>query len=77
MTAQLIQNNNGKTTGVFISIRDWKQLKKKYKELETLEDSEPTKEQFLNNLKQAVKEVNLIKQGKLKGRPARELFDEL
>ncbi|MEP7170748.1 MAG: hypothetical protein ABI855_15375 [Bacteroidota bacterium] len=35
------------------------------------------KAQFLEELKEAVDEVNLIKAGKLKGRPARKLIDEL
>lgn len=40
-------------------------------------DDEPTKEEILDGIRQAVKEVNLIKQGKLKGRPVQELLDEL
>jgi hypothetical protein len=35
------------------------------------------KAEVLEGLKQAVDEVNLIKQGKLKGIPAKELLDEL
>jgi hypothetical protein len=41
------------------------------------EDTEPNKEQILQGIKQAVKEMNLIKAGKLKARDARELIDEL
>ena len=37
----------------------------------------PYKRKVLNNLKQAVKEMHLIKQGKLKGIPAKELFNDL
>jgi hypothetical protein len=40
-------------------------------------DDEPTKEEILDGIKQAVKEVNLIKQGKLKGRPIQDVLDEL
>ncbi len=40
-------------------------------------DDEPTKEEILDGIRQAVKEVNLIKQGKMKGRPVQELLDEL
>jgi len=40
-------------------------------------DDEPTKEEILEGIKQAVKELNLIKEGKLKGRPVQELLDEL
>lgn len=40
-------------------------------------ESEPTKTEILEGLKQAINEVNLIKAGKLKGRSAQELLDEL
>jgi len=39
--------------------------------------NEFTKQEILDGIKQAVKEVNLIKKGKLKARPAKELLDEL
>jgi hypothetical protein len=41
------------------------------------EDTEPNKEQILQGIKQAVKEMNLIKAGKLKARNAEDLFHEL
>jgi len=41
------------------------------------EDKEPAKEQILKSIKQAVKEINLVKAGKLKARDARELINEL
>lgn len=41
------------------------------------EDDEPTREQFIEEIKQAVREVNLIKKGKMKSRPVKELLDEL
>jgi hypothetical protein len=37
----------------------------------------PAKAQFLEELKEAVENLNLIKQGKLKGRLAEELLDEI
>ncbi len=40
-------------------------------------ETEPSKAQILRGIKEAVNEVNLIKTGKLKGRSAEELFDEL
>lgn len=40
-------------------------------------DVDPTQEQLVEEMKQAVSEVNLIKQGKAKGRPLQELLDEL
>ncbi len=41
------------------------------------DDAEPSKEEILEGLKQAVKEVNLIRAGKLKGINARDLLNEL
>lgn len=41
------------------------------------EYEEPTKEQLIAEMKQAVREVNLMKQGKLKSRSLDELLDEL
>lgn len=41
------------------------------------EQPEPSKKQILQELKQAVIELNMIEQGKLKARPAKELLDEL
>lgn len=35
------------------------------------------KEAIIKNIKAAVKELNLIKEGKLKGIPAKDLLDEL
>jgi hypothetical protein len=37
----------------------------------------PTKAQILKELKEAVENLKLVEQGKLKARPARELLDEL
>jgi len=36
-----------------------------------------TREEIMNNLKQAAKELKLVRDGKLEGRPARELLNEL
>jgi hypothetical protein len=77
MRLQVIQDNRGKATGVFIPMSDWKELKKQHKGLEMLEYEEPTKEQILQELKEAVIELGLIEQGKLKARPANELLNEL
>ena len=77
MKLQVIQDEKGKTTGVYIPISKWKELKKQYRDLEYLEDEEPSKEQVLRELKEAVNELRLIEQGKLKARPAKEFLDEL
>jgi len=79
MRLQLIQDSKGKATGVFIPISDWNKLKKQNKNLEMLEAEyeEPSKMQLLQELKEAVTELKLIEQGKLKARPAKELLNEL
>ena len=77
MKLQIIQDSKGKATGVYIPINEWEELKKKYKDLRALEYEEPTKEQVLQELREAVNELKLVEQGKLKTRPAKELLDEL
>ena len=79
MNLQYISDNSGKTTGVFIPIQEWEGLKEKYKGLEEEEEElgEQSKEEILSGLKQAVKEMNQVKQGKLKARDAKDLLNEL
>lgn len=77
MRLQIIQDSEGKATGVYIPINEWKKLKKQYRDLEALEYEEPAKEQILQELKEAVQELKLVEQGKLKARPAKELLNEL
>lgn len=77
MRLQVIQDGRGKTTGVYIPINEWKELKKQYKDLEILEYEEPTKEQLLEELKEAVTQLALIEKGKLKSRAAKALLNEL
>ncbi len=40
-------------------------------------EENPSKEKVVKGIKQAVKEVNLVKAGKLKARDARDLINEL
>ncbi len=40
-------------------------------------DKDSSKEEILQGIKQAVKELNLIKAGKLKAKPIKNLLDEL
>ena len=46
------------------------------KKVKSVED-EPTKEEILDGIRQAVKEVNLIKHGKMKGTSLKEFLNEL
>ena len=41
------------------------------------DEEEPSKQQILHDLDQAIEEVNLIKAGKLKAIAAKEILDEL
>jgi heme oxygenase len=77
MNLQVVNNSKGKAAGIFIPIRDWNKLKKRYKGLEEFELEEPSKNQILEELKEAFIELKLIEQGKLKARPVDELLDEL
>ena len=77
MNLQYISDNKGKTTGVFIPIQEWEGLKSQFKGLEEVELAEQSKEEILQGLQQAVEEMNLVKQGKLKARDAKELLNEL
>ena len=77
MNLQYISDNRGKTTGVFIPIQEWEGLKSKFKGLEEVELAEQSKEEVLQGLQKAVEEMNLVKQGKLKARDAKELLNEL
>jgi hypothetical protein len=77
MNLQYISDNRGKTTGVYIPIQEWEGLKSKFKGLEEVELEEQSKNEILQGLQQAVEEMNLIKQGKLKARNAKDLLNEL
>ena len=77
MKLQVIEDTKGKATGVFIPINDWNKLKKRYKGLEGLEYEEPSKEEILLELKEAVVELGLIEKNKLKASPAGHLLNEL
>lgn len=77
MRLQVIQDGKGNPTGVFIPMSEWKLLKKQHSDLAVLEYEEPTKQQLLQELKEAVIELQLIEKGKIKSRPAKALLDEL
>ena len=77
MSLQIIQDGEGNATGVFIPIKEWKEIKKQHKDLAILEKEEASKSLILQELKEAVEELNLIEKGKLKARPIKHLLDEL
>ena len=77
MNLQVIHDSKGNPTGVFIPMQDWKQLKKRYTELEQYEVEEPTKEQLISELKEAILELKAIEQGSKQARPLANLLNEL
>ena len=50
---------------------------KKIEEIKEISEPEPTKQEILEGIREAMQEVKLIKAGKAKGIPARELLKEL
>ena len=77
MSLQIIRGGNGKPTGVFIPMSDWEIMKDEYQNLQAWEEPEPTKEDILAGIKEAVEEVKLIKAGKMKAKSLKELLNEL
>lgn len=77
MNLQIIHDSKGNPTGVFIPMQDWKQLKKQYRDLEQYELEEPTKEQLLFELKEAILELKAVEQGARQARPLSDLLNEL
>jgi hypothetical protein len=76
MRIQYISDSKGKTSGVYIPIQEWNRLKRKYTILNRLE-SENEDLKILNDLRDAVNDINLINQGKLKAKTFNEFLDEL
>jgi hypothetical protein len=77
MKLQYISDNKGKKTGVFIPIDDWKLIQQHLSGVVELDYQEPTKTKILEGLKNALNEVKLHQEGKIKLKPARELLHEL
>jgi hypothetical protein len=77
MGLQIIKGGNGEPTGVFIPINDWEAMKNEYQNLQAWEEPEPTKSEILAGIKDALEEVKLIKDGKLKAKSLKELLNEL
>ncbi len=73
MNLQYITDGRGHKNAVQLPMQDWEQIQKDLEELERLRN----KKLFLSELAEAVEEMNLVKQGKLKSRDAKELLNEL
>jgi hypothetical protein len=77
MKIQVIQDDKGRTTGIYIPINQWRELKKKYKGLQNIEQEEPAGTRLISELTEAVHELVKIAQKKKKARPADQLLNEL
>ncbi|MFH1319028.1 MAG: hypothetical protein ABII90_00025 [Bacteroidota bacterium] len=76
MNLQYISDNNGIPKAVIVPIKEWEHIRKVYLHFQK-EEKTAAKQQFLNELREAVENLNLVKQGKLKAKPLKELLDEL
>jgi phytoene/squalene synthetase len=77
MNLQIIHDSKVNPTGVFIPMQDWKRLKKRYAELAEYEVEEPTKEQLVAELKEAIQELQAVERGEKQARPLADLLNEL
>lgn len=71
MRPQIIQDQNGKTTGVFITIEDWENIKRKYPNIEKADEDLPQWQKEIID----VRLLDLKNPQKLK--PIEHLFDVL
>ena len=77
MSLQYILDSKGEKTGVFIPIKEWERLKKTFKELKKEPVTDTSNEEITEDLKEALDQVKLHQEGKVKLKSARELLDEL
>lgn len=84
MNLQVINSENGKPMGVFIPIKEWESIKSEYhilengnKEKEIKKNKKSKKNKTLEGFRQAVKELQLVLDGKLEARNARDVLKEL
>ncbi|MBI4647983.1 MAG: hypothetical protein HY738_15705 [Bacteroidia bacterium] len=75
MNLQYISDNRGDTKAVIIPINEWKSIAQKLNIFET--HNEPTKEQILSGIQDAIHEMKLIRAGKKKQKTLKEFLDGL
>jgi len=73
MDLQYIIDGRGHKSGVQLPIQDWEKIQKDLEELERLRN----KKLFLSELAEAVEEMKLIREGKVKARNAEDFLNEL
>lgn len=77
MSLQYILDNEGKKTGVFVPIKEWKRLEEKFNELKEEEIIDLRREEIAESLKEALDQVQEHRKGKVQLKSARTLLDEL
>ncbi|MCF8373118.1 MAG: YxlC family protein [Bacteroidales bacterium] len=78
MNLQYIADKNGNTISVVVPISLWERIRNKYQRMdEEFDFEEPSKEEIKRNIRQGLKELKLIKEGKLQTRPAKEFLNEV
>jgi hypothetical protein len=78
MNLQYISDKNGNPISIVIPIDKWEIIKQKYKGIETSFDiEEPSKEEIKHNIRQGLRELKLIEEGKVRSRSAKEFLNEL
>ena len=64
MTVQYLTDTKGKKTGVLLGIKDWEKIQKRL-----------NSEQFYEDFSASLREIKLHKEGKIKLKGAKELFE--
>lgn len=80
MNVQYISNQKGQRTAVIVPIQEWNKIKKQLDlpANTTKEDNTAiSKDELLADIKEALREVKLSKEGKIKLKSAWDLLDEL
>jgi PHD/YefM family antitoxin component YafN of YafNO toxin-antitoxin module len=73
MDLQYITDNQGRKSGVLLSLSDWNKIQKDLEDLKVLKD----KKAFFAGLKEAFSEIKLIKDGKKEPNSFDDLLNEL
>ena len=76
---QYITDKKGRKSAIILPLKQWKKLQKKFNIPDLEEEDEPvfTKAEVLANLKEAVEEVKLYRQGKIQFQTFEEMMQEV
>jgi hypothetical protein len=76
---QYITDKKGRKSAIILPLKQWKKLQKKFNIPDLEEEDKPvfTKAEVLANLKEAVEEVKLYRQGKIQLQTFEEMMQEV